>query len=100
LDLEAVAHDTFQERVGERFTLSGPGGETAELELAEVTPRGQAPEEGGGRQAFSLLFAGPIEPVFEQRVYRLDNDHLGSMELFLVALGPRDGRMEYEAILN
>ena len=100
MDLSSVSHSVFEERIGEIFTLSTEGGGTTELELVQVTLRGQPPAESGGRQAFSVVFQTSLEPVLEQQIYRIENEHLGSAELFLVPLGPADGRMQYEAIFN
>jgi len=51
-------------------------------------------------ESFSLLFRGPISPFFPQAIYRLHHEKLGTMDLFLVPMGPdRDG-MRYEAVFN
>jgi hypothetical protein len=70
------------------------------LELARVTGPGQT-SGGEARQAFSLLFLGPLSPQYlVQHTYRLEHEQMGTLEIFLVPLGPENGRMRYEAIFN
>jgi hypothetical protein len=64
-----------------------------ELELAEVTEQSNAQVE-----QFSLLFTGPASPWLRQGTYTLLHPQMQELALFLVPLGPRDGRMVYEAI--
>jgi hypothetical protein len=72
-----------------------------EAELIEVLPLGPEPEEGSTmRRGFSLLFAGPMEPLLPQRIYAIENAEIGRLDLFLVPIGPAGGHMRYEAILN
>ena len=47
-----------------------------------------------------MLFRGPLAPVMPQRIYPLAHETLGSLELFIVPIGPRDGGMVYEAIFT
>ena len=51
-------------------------------------------------QPFSLLFVGPSEPVFEQQVFRLENDRFGHADIFLVPVGEADEGIEYEAVFT
>ncbi len=67
------------------------------VRVAEAGPRSR-PE---ARQSFSLTFLGPVSPQYLiQHIYRLEHDQLGALEIFLVPLGPEQGRMKYEAIFN
>jgi hypothetical protein len=36
----------------------------------------------------------------QQHIYRLEHEQLGALALFLVPLGPEQGRMRYGAIFN
>ena len=55
-----------------------------------------------GRTAFSALFHTTEDTGLTQNVYRVDNENMGSLELFLVPVGqdPDAGGMCYEAIFN
>ena len=82
-----------------RIHLDGEA-DAVPLELARVTGTGQrfSPE---AREAFSLLFLGPVSPHhLVQHIYRLEHEQMGTLEIFLVPLGPENGRMKYEAIFN
>ena len=70
------------------------------LELVSVTELG-APYMPGGRRPFSLLFLGPPSPRYLlQGTYRLEHEGLGTLDLFVVPLGPQEGRMQYEAVFT
>jgi hypothetical protein len=66
-----------------------------ELELKEVSDRSNARIE-----QFSLLFAGPPSPLLPQGTYALQHARMGEVSLFLVPLGPRNGRMIYQAVFT
>jgi hypothetical protein len=67
--------------------------EALELELAEVNDGSNAVVE-----QFSLIFKGPLSPSLQQGTYTLLHPEMQQAALFLVPLGPRDGRMAYEAV--
>jgi len=66
-----------------------------EFELAEVTDRSNAQIEG-----FSAVFTGPVSPWLPQGIYTLLHPAMQEVSLFLVPLGPRGGRMLYEAVFS
>ncbi len=96
--LEKLMLETFTGRVGEVFTVSGSDVPTMELRLAEASAWG-APQNGG-RQPFSLIFHGPMEPVMWQRIAPVSHAELGEMEIFLVPIGPERGVMRYQAVFS
>ena len=89
---------TFEPRVGEEFhgqpTYSG---DPVVLTLTRVD---ESPHARPDHPAFSLLFLAADETYREQQIFGLTNDALGEFELFLVPLGPQEGRMRYEAVVN
>jgi len=99
VDIADVTVETFAGREGEVFTIRFADG-ALELELAEVTgaPGGWGRMEA--REPFSIVFHGPAEHVLPQRVWPLEHDELGRIELFLVPLGPEGDAMRYEAVFN
>lgn len=96
---ESPTRETFERCESREFRLEpGPDGAGAlALELVECAtlPSGRAPE---GREPFSLLFRGPAQPVLPQRIYRLENDDLGELEIFLVPVGSDPEATTYEAV--
>lgn len=65
------------------------------LELAEIDDRSNAKIE-----QFSLLFTGPDTPWLQQGTYKLQHAEMGEQEIFMVPLGPRAGKMQYQAIFS
>jgi hypothetical protein len=98
--LESFTCETFAPLTGDVFRLDA-GGDGLDLELTEATEAPAPGQRPGGRRApFSVVFAGPLEPVLPQRIYPLAHPALGSFELFLVPIGPEEGRMRYEAVFT
>lgn len=101
--LEAVTLDTFVARVGETFRVSLEGG-VHELVLVAVERPGEdateAARRAGLREPFSILFRGPGDALLPQRIYRLEHEELGALELFLVPIGPDGTGLLYEAVFG
>lgn len=98
--LESLRLETFEPCRDQIFRLHWPGGEPLPLVLAEVKALAK-PGEGWDRQPFSLTFRHPGERRnLPQGTYRLDNEGLGDLELFLVPLGPDKEGMRYEAVFT
>jgi hypothetical protein len=68
------------------------------LKLISVTGYGQS--FGGKREAFSLMFFGPNQPILPQCIYRINHPEMGGLELFLVPIGIVNGGMGYEAVFT
>jgi hypothetical protein len=67
------------------------------VELIEVS-EGRAVH--GSRTQFSLVFRGGPDPPLQQRIYCLEHEQLGALDLFLVPLGPDAAGQRYEAVFN
>jgi ribosomal protein S18 acetylase RimI-like enzyme len=92
----------FAPYVHQTFLVHLEGIEPIKLELVGVTElRSPGPAAGPRREPFTLLFLGPVSRQYLlQRTYRLEHEQLGTLDLFLVPLGPEQGRMRYEAVFN
>jgi len=98
--LDQLGSTDFAPYLNQIFRLRLEGIEPLELELVQVAPAGQLARPGS-REPFSLQFLGPVSSQYlVQHIYRLEHDALGALDIFLVPLGPEDGRMRYEAIFN
>ena len=101
--LDQLTLASFADLIGETFHMSAAD---QSLPLVLVEARSLASDgtraEGSGRarEPFSLVFKGPSTPVMPQRIYPLAHDGLGSLELFLVPIGPDRGGMLYQAIFT
>ena len=100
---DTPAPATFMPHVGTIFIVAFPDG-TLELTLGAVelhgtrAPRTDVPDLR--TEPFSLVFLGPLRPVLPQRTWALAHPALGTLGVFLVPLGPKDGTMRYEAVFN
>ena len=97
--LDQLQLSTFEPLVGQRFVLRrNVGDATLDLVLAAATALAHG--EGRLRTPFSLVFRGPAEPVLPQRIYRVEHEDLGALELFLVPIGRDAESVRYEAIFT
>ncbi|HYF65321.1 MAG TPA: hypothetical protein VD886_21010 [Herpetosiphonaceae bacterium] len=103
--LETLSIDRFAPTLNQEWLVrSGPQVQLA-CTLISAAPLGAPPADGSGlsRQAFSLVWRGPGQPILPQAIYELTHPSFDQpLELFLVPLGP-DGSapgMRYEAIFT
>ena len=97
--LDQLQSSDFSPYLNQTFSVQLQGSEPIHLELVSVTETGEKsrPE---ARQPFSLHFLGPVSSQYLlQHIYPLEHQQMGPFDLFLVPLGPENGRMRYEAIL-
>ena len=97
-----LSYENFCNRVGETFTVSLEGMPAIELELVEVDEhelKGKRPEHVRQRP-FSLLLRGPLDPLLYQAMYRLTHPEMGTLDLFLVPIGPEEGHHFYDVVIN
>ena len=92
-DLERLTVDDFAPLLHERFRVE-PGEEPPfEVELVEVS---EIAREPSGRAPFSVVFeGGPSQPL-PQRIYRVEHDGLGALDIFLVPIAAD----RYEAVFT
>jgi hypothetical protein len=99
--LDRLVVAMFAEQVGETFRLHLAEGTVLDLVLVEARTLSTRPGNTGPRRdPFSLLFLGPKAPVLPQRIYPLENEAFGRLEIFLVPIGADAGGVKYEAIFN
>ena len=99
--LDRLTVAMFEEQLGKPFRLSREG--APDLELLLIEARGlssAAAKPGAPREPFSLVFQGPERPVLPQRIYALDNEAMGRLEIFLVPIESGADGTKYEAIFN
>jgi len=96
--LENLTIEHWAEHVNQAFRLDCGMQKPLEVQLVEVKSLGNA--RNGQREPFSLLFQAPREPLLDQGIYSLHNSKLGTLELFLVPLGPDADGLSYEAVFT
>jgi len=94
--IAALTAADFEPLHGAEFRTAAAGGELA-LKLIQVQRLGSALRAGG---AFSLMFTTPPGPFLPQAIYPLTHSALGTLELFIVPLAPKDGANRYEVIFT
>ncbi len=101
LDLSRVSVDDFTPLIGQQFTIDGGDLGTIELELTGAhthDPAAAATDETGARSPFTARFVGPSEPVLAQQTCRLENESLGTLEIFIVPHSHDAAGTTYEAV--
>lgn len=93
--MDQVGWETFADQLNQSFRIRGEFGQM-ESTLIECNKLVQHDEEG--RVPFSIVLRGSMEPVLEQRIYKVSNQKIGELEIFLVPLGPDKTGMKYEAV--
>ena len=95
--LEHLTMKSLSEQLNTKFRLSSETGQSVELELVEVTDNG---EVAGQTERFSAVFRGSLEHFFQQGMYALEHEQLGSFELFIVPIRKDEAGFYYEAVFN
>jgi hypothetical protein len=93
-DLGDLTAADFSPLLHERFRFDAAGASPFDVELIDVSESG-AP--GQARAQFALTFRGGPEPPLPQRIYSVEHDRIGRLDLFVVPLGPDDLGQRYEA---
>jgi hypothetical protein len=97
-DLATLTIESFGGHVGEPFRLAGADGEV-DVVLADAQSLGPPPAPEV-RAPFSLVFAGPPQPIFPQGTYRLEHPELPALELFVVPVTPGADGARYQVIFS
>jgi hypothetical protein len=100
MDVSLLTASHFERHLGSSFRLcADPAVDVELLEVGEVGVGSGAPPPTA-RAPFSIVFLGPREPILQQRIYRLEHDELGTLDLFLVPIGRDDAGVRYEAVFT
>ena len=99
LELDRVGAADFSPHLHDRFRVAIGRGVSGELELVEVHDTGRT-STTRKQSPFSLLFKGTRDNLLPQQLYRIENETLGPMELFLVPGREDQEGYYYEAVFN
>ena len=81
-DLERLTVSDFSRLLNDRFTITADD-QSFDALLVDVK---EIPREPGGRAPFALVFQGGPNPPLEQRIFRVEHDDLGALDIFLVPI--------------
>ena len=88
--------EEFTVCINKDFQVVPQNGAAPILKLTEVIEQFKTSRQ----EAFSVMFHGPAEQFLQQGTYKLKNEQLGEIDLFLVPVAQdRDG-FQYEAAFN
>ena len=97
--LAGLTHEDFAKSVHRKCHVHH-GSLTLEMELIECRKLSTSARNEAQRQPFTLVFRGPKTPVLSQRMYPIEFQELGTLEIFIVPVGPDESGMQYEAIFT
>jgi hypothetical protein len=86
----------FSQHLHTQFRLLLEGAEPITLELIEVKESDPSPKI----ELFTLHFRGPDAPRMAQHIHRLEHDKLGTLEIFLTAIGADAQGITYESVFH
>jgi hypothetical protein len=96
--LQDLTPASFEAHLGSSFRIHYGGARPLAVVLMEV--KRHEPHPGPRAEPFSAFFRGPLESILPQRIYKVEHDQLGALEIFLVPIGPDGQGMGYEAVFN
>lgn len=96
--LQSLTKETWEIHLNGAFQADIDAGRSLEMRLIEVSGYGRRPD--AAREAYSLVFRGPKQPLLAQCIYSLRHELMGQLEIFLVPIGPDSEGMRYEAIFT
>lgn len=96
--LEDFTVETFSEHLGGTFSIYPQDTGKVEVELISATELGGSTEMP--RRPFSIVFRGPGDVLFPQRIYKMEHEEIGAFDLFIVPIGPDEEGLCYEAIFT
>lgn len=102
-DPKTLNVDGFRRSRNQTFHIVPEGDEPVAAELIEVTDLRKKNAGGSvdqGYQAFSLLFRLPSAVRLPQKIYRVEHERIGSMDIFLVPVAPDRQGNRMEAVFN
>lgn len=95
-----LVYEDFADKVGQVFAITSDDAPAIALTLAEAELLHAGQGLRGGRPPYSLMFLSEDERVLPQRLYRLEQEALGEIALFLVPVGKDARGVHYQAVFN
>lgn len=99
VDLARVTCDEFTSRLNSTFRFSSGPDHAFDAVLVEAV-ESKYQGKPGERVGFSLMFLGPVSPIWPQATYLVRGLGSDEMELFIVPVGSDSSGTMYQAVLN
>lgn len=99
--MNSIMLQHFTPLLGQRFELQIEPGMEIAAELSEATALAP-PVAASGREAFSLMFKGPSQPILPQQTCRVTHTAgaLAPMDMFIVPVRGGTDAVWYEAVFT
>jgi hypothetical protein len=99
---ERLNEETFTKQLGTKFRvrLEVEGAPEIELTLDEVEPFPTLSHSRSDLERFSAYFYGPGDFFLPQRIYRLEHEQMGELDIFLVPVSQDQRGLRYEAVFS
>lgn len=93
--IQPLAVSAFQESLHTMFRVRTEATPEVDLVLNKVVDRSSP-----GQERFSIYLRGPSEAFLPQRLYRMEHDRLGAVDIFIVPVASDPDGYTYEAVFN
>jgi hypothetical protein len=97
--LRFLTFESFSPHLNSTFAI-GLGESSVELTLTQATKQPVRPFPGMMREPFSLIFRSGLPVVLPQRLYPLQHEALGKLDIFIVPIGRDLQGTVYQAVFN
>lgn len=95
-DIEELKKSSFDPHVNDRFEVHTDTLGAVEVELVKVSEHNRE-----NLESFSLLFKGPKDRFFDQKLYKVKHPKMGELELFLVpVVHEKQDAFYYESVFS
>ena len=101
--LDKLTSKDFTRYIHQSFFIHLDQAEKIEVELIQVTElpaSSKDPSKHPRRNPFSIVFRGPKDRVLPQKIYQIEHKDTGTLDLFIVPIGPDEEGMRYEAVFT
>lgn len=99
MNLEELKEEVFAQHLNTKFYVQLED-RRVELELVKVVGDKSSMNKIEGVERFAVYFTGPGDSYLPQSIYHLEHEALGTMLIFIVPVGAKQDRYQYEAIFN
>lgn len=96
--LENLGIEDFRRVRNTKFRLYDDASNHVDIELVEVVDEQVNPTEKGER--FSLFFHVPVQSMIPQRIYEMEHEQLGKLQMFIVPVSAEENGFRYQAVFN
>lgn len=94
IDLSTLCKADFDPHINSHFIFCE---ENSPVNLKLVETRDCSSENTNG---FSLLFKGPLDKLYPQKIYALEHKEMGKLEIFIVPIKKDQEGIYYQAIFS